>query len=308
MSCSRPRRAWRASWDGETVVFQKHLGRPGTEFELPCGKCLLCRKKYVNDWVIRLIHEAKMHDSTCCVTLTYEDRYLPPNGELCLKDMQSFLGKLRKYIKKEFGKRIRYFYCAEYGSDNGRPHYHLIIFGFDFSHDRRPINGRDNPNPKFRSESLTKLWGKGLTDIGQVNGSTCRYVMKYCLKSDQQNAKRDPHIIRPYAAPARRVETLPFHRQSTNPGIGHGYYKDNSENMYIRDKAGVRNQNGGVTYYSIPRYYNRKLGEDEPDSLEWMQEQRALAALEHPVPIERLLAREEILRLQLAKGERGEKS
>ena len=61
---------------------------------LPCGKCPECLKARSEEWTMRLKLELMEHEESCFITLTYSDT----DGELCKRDYQLFLKRLRKYI------------------------------------------------------------------------------------------------------------------------------------------------------------------------------------------------------------------
>ena len=93
-----------------------------------------------------------MHEDKCFLTLTFNDENLPKNQSLDKKFISDFIKCLREDMRRKKLPKIRYFLCGEYGSicnlcgngkkhckckNNtytlGRPHYHAIIFGYDFA-------------------------------------------------------------------------------------------------------------------------------------------------------------------------------
>ena len=88
------------------------------------------------------------------VTLTYDDNQVPmnDNADLILykPDLQNFLKRLRK---RKDGERIRYFAVGEYGTQSGRPHYHLCLFGCGTG----------------GSEDVVNAWRSGQDPIGIVH-------------------------------------------------------------------------------------------------------------------------------------------
>ena len=140
MSCYHPIDCWRvpdsSAPSGHRIVF----GSPGAPPErgaepitIPCGKCIGCRLAHSRSWAVRCVHESTLHEHNCFLTLTFDDDHLPSDHSVHVRDVQLFLKRLRKSLGDT---KVRFFACGEYGAKNDRPHYHLIIFGYDFSDDR----------------------------------------------------------------------------------------------------------------------------------------------------------------------------
>ena len=148
--------------DGRKERFEGHFRRDGKwwpvqgHLTLPCGNCMPCRLERSRQWALRMVHESKMHEENCFITLTFDDEWLKkkcPDGSLSVGHMQAFM----KALRQEFsGRKIRVFYCGEYGDKGGRPHYHACLFGFDFSDKEYwfTLNGFKY----FSSKVLSKLW------------------------------------------------------------------------------------------------------------------------------------------------------
>lgn len=154
-----------------------------------CGRCIPCMQKYSSDWALRCQMELKLHSESCCVTLTYDNEHCPK--ELFRKDSQDFLKRLRRHFTD---KSIRYFGCGEYGTKLGRPHFHIILFGIDFS-DKRYFKMSGNKQKVYTSKTLSKLWNFGFATIGDVSRETCFYTAKYLGKLRQIKGKKAPFCI-----------------------------------------------------------------------------------------------------------------
>ena len=50
----------------------------GKEHNVPCGKCVECRTKMINDWTFRMLKQAK-NEPCCFITLTYSTSNLKFN-------------------------------------------------------------------------------------------------------------------------------------------------------------------------------------------------------------------------------------
>lgn len=146
-----------------------------------CGQCMECRLAYSREWAIRIMHEARMHSANSFVTLTYDDRNLPPYGQLVKRDLQLFFKRLRKSFSK-----FRYVACGEYGDLRRRPHFHCAIFGLDFRADRIPYGVGVKGEPLYVSPALGVIWGKSVFPFGHTIGSLTHesgaYIARYITK------------------------------------------------------------------------------------------------------------------------------
>src|SRR3954449_8205389 len=119
MPCYCPQSAYRTSSGG--VTFCRSGSLSGEKFSLPCGQCIGCRLERSRQWAMRCVHENKMHPRSSFVTLTYDDKNIPPAGSLSKRDFQLFMKRLRKSQSNP----LRFFACGEYGETTHRPHYHV---------------------------------------------------------------------------------------------------------------------------------------------------------------------------------------
>ena len=76
-----------------------------------------------------------MHKVSCMLNLTYNDDWIPEHGQLVKDDLQRFFKRMRKA-----GFKFRYVASGEYGDKTRRPHFHIALFGLDFSTDRARSN------------------------------------------------------------------------------------------------------------------------------------------------------------------------
>ena len=169
-------------------------------YQVPCGHCRGCLADRSRDWVVRNQKELdSCHGVASFLTLTYDAEHLPQGGVLVKRDLQLFLKRLRTYCPET----IRFFASGEYGSRSARPHYHLIVYGLYFSVDDRK-NG-------VAGALISKIWGKGICYVGDVNAHSISYVCRYVLKK----------------ADGFKVEnSVPeFVNMSRNPGIGSDFFQ-----------------------------------------------------------------------------------
>lgn len=222
---------------------------------IPCGQCIGCLLKRSRDWATRCYAELAYHDKACFITLTYDDDHVPlrlyvkdSKPELALslryKDFQDFMKRLRKKIAPT---KIRFYACGEYGSKTQRPHYHAIIFGYDFSQDAKLLKVSNEGFPYFTSDELSELWQFGNHLICDVNWSTCAYVARYCAKkmSNVNGNMYDYFNIEP-----------PKSTMSLKPGIGRQYYEDHKDEIYENYEIFVKTWKGGKKTRP-PRYFDK---------------------------------------------------
>ena len=255
MTCINPRLAYRKTNGqftlakiGDTAPIEKSV-------LVGCGQCMACRISHQRQWATRMVHEAKMHSENCFLTLTIDDENRNPTHTVDQRDMQLFIKRLRKELSP---MKIRVFYCAEYGSTTAREHYHAIIFGW-MPEDKTPLKTNRQGDVLYTSETLSRLWSKGMVSVGQFNSTTADYCAKYVTKAyigkDKENAynwvDENGEIIQ---------RKPPFQRASNRPGLGSTFYEKFKSDMYPHDFTIVDGKQRPV-----PKAYDRKLMKEDPD-------------------------------------------
>lgn len=103
---------------------------------VPCGSCLICRKRKASALATRAIMETETCGSApLFITFTYNDTNLPINDQgyqtLSKLDLQLFFKRLRSLLDANcIEHNLRYLACGEYGSKTKRPHYHVLLWNF----------------------------------------------------------------------------------------------------------------------------------------------------------------------------------
>ena len=255
MACNNPVQAFRRP--GGQVGFYE---QPGDEaLRLPCGRCFGCRMDRASSWALRCQHEAQLYDRNSFLTLTYDDEHLPKFGSLQYRDVQLFLKRLRKVCRGDSpsptGKYpIRFFAAGEYGDQFERPHYHMLLFNFDFN-DRVKIGKR-----LYESDTLTDLWGLGHASCGSVTPASAAYVSQYSLKKvygrHESAAYYQGIDYQTGEIGKRRPE---FIEMSVRPGIGSWWYDQFGSDVLPCDYVIVDGKKRRV-----PRYYAKRFEESDP--------------------------------------------
>lgn len=216
-----------------------HSRNTSQVFTVPCSKCIGCRQDHARNWSIRCYHESLYHTRSCFVTLTYNDSNLPSDFNLERDDLTKFMKRLRK----RYGEGIRYIACGEYGDRYGRPHYHILLFGLDFT-DLKYFHKPGSKFPLYTSKELHKVWTFGNAIIGKATREAAGYICRYTLKKNFSRTYTD-----------RVPEFLTMSRRG---GIGLRYFKENFRKIFPVDTI-VMSVKGVFKKFSVPPYYLRQL-------------------------------------------------
>lgn len=218
----------------------------GSVVALPCGYCAVCRVDRRNEWTWRI--KAEIADKPAMfVTLTISDEYLVGRPRLydgrqlgpslMVKSTKNFWKRLRKCT----GKDLKYVCVGEYGSSDGRPHYHAIIIGLSC--------GKSLSYDEGDIPSIRKCWKFGFISAEPASIGSIRYILKYMDKmlSPSEWSKLYPDLLRPF--------------KTQSQGFGLKWIIDNKDTLLEYD---------GKFFFDgkwrpLPRYYKEKLGLSVPN-------------------------------------------
>lgn len=274
-----------------SITFNRHASHSGSPVFIPCGRCVGCRLERARQWSVRCMHEARMHKHNWFVTLTYSTDNLPENGFLVRRDTQLFMKRLRKVRNAP----VRVYGCAEYGTVNKRPHYHLILFNCDFPDKKFFSRGKREGEILYTSDELRSLWPLGHNVIGDVTPDSARYVAGYVL--DKVNGKlADDHYMVYDSDGVVHVRPSEFSIISRGSAIGSGYYEKFGHEIRIHDNVIV----DGVPC-KPPRIYDKKFELTDVAGYEKMKRRRKSAMRKHKLDNtpERLDVKERLVTLNL---------
>jgi len=298
--CYHPVQAWKGekTASGKRKLVFSPSGAVGLPLEIPCGQCIGCRLRRAQDWATRCVHEAQFHDEKCFVTLTYSPESLPTDGSVDVAVLQRFLKRLRRALAP---RRLRYFACGEYGGRTLRPHYHLLLYGYEFLGDRRLYKVTPH-GYTYTSVELDELWGLGQCVIGSLTSQSAGYVARYSLKKvTGDRAERHYERVDPVTGEITRVSPE-FVVMSRRPGIGHEFFTTFSSDLR-EDFAMVLNPDGAHKV-PVPKYYDKLFHAAELERRKLERKKRALKHRANQTPA-RLAVREEVKQAQLRALKRG---
>lgn len=197
-----------------------------TLVNVPCGKCIPCLMNKRLDWSLRLEQEHRVSKCAHFVTLTYDEKHLRTTRSLCKRDLQLYLKRLRK---KDECTRIRYYAVGEYGSHNGRPHYHILLFNSVEEHIRKAwVDSKGN--------------SIGIVHVGKVTAASIAYCTKYIIQKDSY----PEGVEKPFATMSRAY------------GIGAHYLSDDMVDWHRVDDRNYVLQPGNLKR-RLPRFYREKI-------------------------------------------------
>jgi len=276
----------------KSIVFKRPQETTYKEMQVPCGQCIGCKLLRSVTWASRCMHEASLHEHNSFITLTYDDQNLPQDHSLRKDHFQNFLKRFRKAIHPI---KIRYLMCGEYGDDSWRPHYHAIIFGYDFTQGikynkqwcerRQQVQSAEVENPYYISPLLSKLWPDGFHIIADVTFDTAAYVARYCTKKitgDEAEAHYTRNILdwNEYTGEIfhfQEVQLEPeYGTMSRRPGIGKEWYEKYKQDCY---PSNFLINDGHKT--PIPKYYDKLLEQEDELQFKAMKTARELALIAH---------------------------
>lgn len=308
MRCTSPRHGWRND-SGELVFVNR--GDLSAELTVRCGKCMSCRVTRREEWAVRIMHEAQMHERNSFVTLTYDEEHVPARDDLVHRDFQLFMKRLRqeeyrKWRKAHPGEKrclrpvVRYFMCGERGERFGRPHFHAILFGKDF-YDDAVIFSESRGNRLFTSAELSSLWPHGFSSFGAVTAASAAYVAGYCTTLAVDGERARQKYSRVDESTGEEYQLTPEYAQmSRRPGIGVRWLQKYHADIYTRGLVRVGGRDA-----MPPRFYDRWIAENLPRLAVEVELDRYLksqTADPNEASDERLIARDICLRARLSLG------
>jgi hypothetical protein len=239
---------------------------------LPCGQCLGCRLDRSRMWAVRCVKEADLHEENCFITLTYDDKNLPEGRTLIKKDFQDFMKRLRKKISP---RKVRYYMCGEYGSKFGRPHYHAILFGYNFP-DLVPVE-RSNPYQSeqlYSSSILERTWQKGFVSVGAVTLESAAYVARYIMKKITGEMEDEHYWYFDRDTGEIYDRTPEYQACSRRPGIAHDWFLQFGSELYPDDFITHKGKDKKISKIKVPRYFDKMFELISPGEYEEVKQKR----------------------------------
>lgn len=216
---------------------------------------------------MRCVLEARQHQQNCFITLTYDDENLPKSKSLDKTHLQKFFKRLRK---QNPNTPLRYYACGEYGDRTKRAHYHACLFGMDFA-DKIEFR-KIGDNTLYISEELNKLWGNGLTSIGNLTFESAAYCARYVLKKRLSvNKQRHSHYYLEEETGELIPVEQPFAAMSLRPAIARQWVERSGADIYSADKDFLVMRGKKL---KPPKYFDNIYDKIDPTRIERIKKKR----------------------------------
>lgn len=298
MPCYHPIKAW-VTPTGQ-IVHNVHMSK-GPSFMHKCGRCVGCKIAKSKEWAIRCVHEAQIYEEedlgNSYLTLTYNQDHLPQDASLDKgiydPDKNTYgpnhFQKFIRSLRKKTGQKMRYYMCGEYGGKTQRPHYHAILFGYEFP-DKKHWYTSKQGYKVWRSDLLEETWTKGNSEIGTVTFKSAAYVARYIMKKQtNKEAKGTLAIVDSQTGEITGQRLAEYTNMSLKPGIGTRFYEKYKGDIFPQD---IINHNG--KNYPVPDYYRSLLEKDDPELNEKLKLLRIERAKSNPDNTRKRLAVREV--------------
>lgn len=164
--------------------------------------------------------------------------------------------------------------CGEYGEKLKKPHYHYLLFGYNFP-DRYYYKTSESGEKLYRSATLESAWPFGHAWIGEVTYESCAYVAAYVMKK-LNGEKADEHYRRTDEAGNDWWIQPEFNEMSRRPGIAREWWERFNADVHTDDVV-VRMTGGKL---KPPRYYDKLLELMDPGTMALIKLKRELRAKE----------------------------
>ncbi|OBQ38073.1 MAG: hypothetical protein AN484_24540 [Aphanizomenon flos-aquae WA102] len=189
-------------------------------------------RRRTSGWSFRLVKEGDRSKNALFVTLTYNDEHIKRSKNnyknLDKKDLQKFFKRLRKLTNE----KIKYYAVGEYGTQNMRPHYHIILFNSS-------------------SEIIQRAWNLdnkviGNIYIGSVTEASIGYTLKYMCKGGKIPQHKNDDRQKEFSVMSKGLGANYLTEQMIN-----WHKADLTKRMYVPMKDNKK--------IAMPRYYKDKI-------------------------------------------------
>lgn len=255
------------------------------KISVPCGHCILCRRRNSSSWHFRLYHEA-LHTPTFkvgnknkmnifFVTFTFSDEHLPDHRSITHSELRSTLAPYiriwRDRWRKRHGVSPRYFCVTDIGGERGRLHLHLLIFN--------PVDKQGNRISLHRIFRTAERWQKEGNEGDVPSRLQMDWPFGFCTYASYVNGIEAIHYVSGYInnrnvlrslengfSPMKHGKKICSEALSHVPcvfvsqGLGRSFIRSSSFAELKKTRRLLTKL--GHYIYAVPRYYRLYYFED----------------------------------------------
>jgi hypothetical protein len=157
-----------------------------------------------------------------------------------------------KRLRFQYGPKIRFFHCGEYGTLLNCFYYHVCLFNFDF-YDKELLSICQGVR-LYISSSFQKLWPFGFSTIGQVTFESAAYVARYIMKKINGKQSFEHYAIWDDDGTYLCQREKEYITMSRRPGIAREWFdKYCNTDVYPQDYIVISDK----LKVKPPRYYDK---------------------------------------------------
>lgn len=223
---------------------------------VPCGKCDDCLRRLRNDWFVRLERELARckaeHQQAIFITITISPKYY----DEALRDPTRFIRRWNERVRHKIGHSFKHAFFQEFGThpETGqypRLHFHGFLFGTNVLY----------------NEIRSAVSDLGFVWLAKGTHKRARYVVKYVTKQiefDPTEISDQNLLIDGKLMPLARVlEHRRYTRKFVSAGVGDYLGNRPAPSLSVSSWDYLDFETSVVYSYSIPRYYNRYLKQND---------------------------------------------
>jgi len=223
---------------------------------VPCGKCDDCLRRLRNDWFVRLERELARckaeHQQAIFITITISPKYY----DEALRDPTRFIRRWNERVRHKIGHSFKHAFFQEFGThpetgEYPRLHFHGFLFGTNVLY----------------NEIRSAVGDLGFVWLAKGTHKRARYVVKYVTKQiefDPTEISDQNLLIDGKLMPLARVlEHRRYTRKFVSAGVGDYLGNRPAPSLSVSSWDYLDTKTSVVYNYSIPRYYNRYLKQNE---------------------------------------------
>lgn len=216
----------------------------GQLMTVPCGQCMPCKISKQSKFASKYQMQTKYSKNNFWVCLTFNDLYL---DSINPKDWKRITTLFKKRINQEESRKynnpkFKDMLNMEYGSENGRPHFHETIWNYH------------SDDIEILRENLERLWPYGnvwIEPLPRNCKTIANYIGKHYVHIGDDKGDIHGYGIPPFRSRPKDLGTSEYVKRMK------GYHQSDIDRNYMPDPS------GGNKKLPLPVEYRKALYTEE---------------------------------------------